>query len=405
METKKLLRDVFRDFASKGEKVILNTYINTMNLYKKSNRLVIILETDSIIPLEEMIEFENFIKVTFKIREVNLNIKYNKDLNINIVELWDSITKVMAYKHITTKAILKDSIPEINNNALTVLLKVKGADILNKRGLDKELENLIKSYYDIDLRVKYVENEEKSTDETAYMEYKIANEKAVITETLAQIHVVKHEEKKAVSEESIEETEEKSQVILGRSEKFREAPTKVKDLSVDSGRVVLLGEVISVDSRELKNGKILLLFDLYDETSTITCKAFLENEKAKEIIQRVKDSKGIKLEGNVQYDPYAKEIGVISNHIVEQELPAKAKRQDNAKVKRVELHMHTQMSQMDAMTSAKDLIKRAMSWGMKSIAITDHGVVQAFPEAHKLLGRDNPDMKVIYRSRSLLCTR
>jgi len=65
-------------------------------------------------------------------------------------------------------------------------------------------------------------------------------------------------------------------------------------------------------------------------------------------------------------------------------------------VKRVELHMHTQMSQMDAMTSAADLIKRAMSWGMKSIAITDHGVVQSFPEAHKLLGRDNPDMKIIF---------
>ncbi len=74
----------------------------------------------------------------------------------------------------------------------------------------------------------------------------------------------------------------------------------------------------------------------------------------------------------------------------------KQERKDEAKVKRVELHMHTQMSQMDGMTSAKDLIKRAMKWGMTSIAITDHGVVQAFPEAHKLLGFDNPDMKVIY---------
>ena len=74
----------------------------------------------------------------------------------------------------------------------------------------------------------------------------------------------------------------------------------------------------------------------------------------------------------------------------------KVVRKDNSEIKRVELHMHNKMSQMDAMSSAADLIKRAMSWGMKSIAITDHGVVQAFPEAHKLLGRNNSDMKVIY---------
>ena len=86
----------------------------------------------------------------------------------------------------------------------------------------------------------------------------------------------------------------------------------------------------------------------------------------------------------------------MANTIIETEGLKKTTRQDNAEVKRVELHMHTQMSQMDAMTSAKDLIKRAMKWGMKSIAITDHGVVQAFPEAHKMLGYDNPDMKIIY---------
>ena len=95
-------------------------------------------------------------------------------------------------------------------------------------------------------------------------------------------------------------------------------------------------------------------------------------------------------------DTFSNELTVMANTIVEAEGLKKVTRQDNSEVKRVELHMHTQMSQMDAMTSAKDLIKRAMKWGMKSIAITDHGVVQAFPEAHKLLGYDNPDMKIIY---------
>ena len=106
--------------------------------------------------------------------------------------------------------------------------------------------------------------------------------------------------------------------------------------------------------------------------------------------------KGVKIYGNSGYSKFSGEIEVIANTIVESGGLKKAIRMDNAEMKRVELHMHTKMSQMDAMTSATDLIKRAMSWGMKSIAITDHGVVQAFPEAHKLLGRDNPDMKIIY---------
>ena len=108
------------------------------------------------------------------------------------------------------------------------------------------------------------------------------------------------------------------------------------------------------------------------------------------------EAKAVKISGTAQFDPFAKEIGVISNVIVEVPAKKKQERMDYAETKRVELHMHTQMSQMDGMTSATDLIKRAMKWGWKSIAITDHGVVQAFPEAHKLLGRDNPDMKVIY---------
>ena len=90
------------------------------------------------------------------------------------------------------------------------------------------------------------------------------------------------------------------------------------------------------------------------------------------------------------------ELTVMAYTILETERPKKEIRMDNSEEKRVELHMHTKMSQMDGMTSAKDLIKRAMKWGMKSIAITDHGVVQAFPEAHKLLGFDNHDIKIIY---------
>ena len=177
---------------------------------------------------------------------------------------------------------------------------------------------------------------------------------------------------------------------------IKEPLVKVIDLSVDSGKICLDGEIINMDSRELKSGKLLITFDLYDGSSTITCKVFAEAEKAGAMKGRLKGAKGVKVAGTAQYDPFAKELGVIANVIIESTGIKRAERKDNSEVKRVELHMHTQMSQMDGISATKDLIKRAMKWGMKSIAITDHGVVQAFPDAHKLLGRDNPDMKVLY---------
>ena len=189
---------------------------------------------------------------------------------------------------------------------------------------------------------------------------------------------------------------EDTPLILGTSINITEPLVTVENLSAEDGKVSLDGEVIFMEDRELKSGKTLLSFDLYDGTSTMTCKAFLNKENAKKVIKRIKNAKGIKIAGNAQMDNFSNELTVMANTIIESTGVKKEIRQDNAEVKRVELHMHTQMSQMDAMTSAKDLIKRAMKWGMKSIAITDHGVVQSFPEAHKLLGYDNPDMKVIY---------
>ena len=193
-----------------------------------------------------------------------------------------------------------------------------------------------------------------------------------------------------------EEADEDTPLILGKNMNITAPLVKVADLGVEDGQVSLDGEIIFMEDRELKNGKTLLSFDLYDGSSTMTCKAFLPKESAKKIIKRLGKVKGIKIEGNAQMDSFSNELTVMANTIIEGNGVKKEIRQDNAEVKRVELHMHTKMSQMDAVTSAEDLIKRAIKWGMKSIAITDHGVVQAFPEAYHLVGDDNPDIKIIY---------
>ena len=192
------------------------------------------------------------------------------------------------------------------------------------------------------------------------------------------------------------EEDDSSPLILGNSLTINEPLVKIKDLGVDDKKVSLEGEVINSEDRELKSGRVLYSFDLYDGTSTLTCKAFLDKKNAKKVMGRVKNAKAIKIAGTAQMDSFSHEQTVMAYTILEIEPPKKEIRMDNAEEKRVELHMHTKMSQMDGMTSATDLIKRAMKWGMKSIAITDHGVVQAFPEAHKLLGFDNHDIKIIY---------
>ena len=194
------------------------------------------------------------------------------------------------------------------------------------------------------------------------------------------------------------ELEEDTPLIYGRNINLKTNIIKVEDISPEDDMAAISGEIVSgtIEEKELKSGKFLVSFNVYDGTSTISCKIFLKPEEKDKVVNRLNSAKGVKLEGKSGISNFTHELEIMANVVIETDGIKKQIRQDLAEVKRVELHMHTQMSQMDAMTSATDLIKRAMKWGWKSIAITDHGVVQAFPEAHKLLGVDNPDMKVIY---------
>ena len=166
--------------------------------------------------------------------------------------------------------------------------------------------------------------------------------------------------------------DENSPLILGMNENIKEPLIKIQDLNVDSGNVCIDGEVIAMESKETKSGKIILSIDIYDGSSTMTCKCFLTKENQKKVIGKIENSKGIKLAGRAQMDTFTNEITIMANTIVTSTGIKRETRMDNAEVKRVELHMHTKMSQMDGVSEATDLIKRAMKWGMKSIAITDH---------------------------------
>ncbi len=168
---------------------------------------------------------------------------------------------------------------------------------------------------------------------------------------------------------------------------------KIADLSPEQNEIILKGKVSNYENRETKNGGFLISFDMYDGTSSINVKAFLKANEFGEVNPKMKSVKAVRIVGTYEYNNFSKEFGVIANSIEESNFE-EVKRMDNAEEKRVELHLHTQMSQMDAVTSATDLIKCAIRWGHKAIAITDHGVAQSFPEAKK--AAKDSDIKVIY---------
>ena len=421
-EAKKTIREIFSDYSN--ETNLLNSIIKNINIYNKTNKIILEIYTEEVIKLKELVDFEKYLKNRFAIEFVDTIIEYKEGIELpDIQSDWKIIAAYMANRHPITRPILSGSIAEVDEGKLNVILSYKGADLMNSRGFDKELADLIKNLYGKTYVVKYIENineeELKKNEERALEAQKIAILRAQ-QEAQAAIDA-ENEQKEAINnpknesidskavqntevstvaqenkEEPLPEPEEKSPVILGRNANIKENVVNVNDLTVDSGKVQLVGEILNTDSRELKSGKFLVTFDLYDGTSTITCKAFVEAEKVKNVMGRLKDAKGVKLSGTAQFDPFAKELGVIANVIVETPGKKKVERMDFSKEKRVELHMHTQMSQMDGMTSATDLIKRAVKWGMKAIAITDHGVVQSFPEAHKLLEKTKDDIKIIY---------
>lgn len=403
-EKAKTIQDVFRDYETVGE--IQKAQILKVNIYKKTNKLEINLFSQNYIEIKELLEFEKYLMARFLIENVIIQIQYSQEIEIPTIQSeWKDIMVYMAHKYPLTKVLLQKSKIEIEESNLKVILPVKGADFLQARGFDKILEETIKNLYAKSYKVEYIEKLEKETIQEIERKSKLT-EKFAIEKASQELQEMAQETKEELKEEQpplpeenlppMPEIEEKSPVIIGRNGNIREEIVKVEDISIDSGKIALEGEIINLDSRELKSGKFLVLYDVYDGTSTITCKSFVEAEKVKNVLARLKETKAIKLGGTAQFDPFAKELGVIANVVIEVPPKKKAERMDKAEEKRVELHLHTQMSQMDAVTSATDLIKRAMKWGWKSIAITDHGVVQSFPEAHKLLGRDNKDMKVIY---------
>ncbi len=166
----------------------------------------------------------------------------------------------------------------------------------------------------------------------------------------------------------------------------------------EMGEILFRGKVLNVETREIRNEKTIIIYSVTDFTDTITVKMFVRNEQLPDILGEVKSGAFLKIKGVTTIDKYDGELTIGSVFGIKKIPDFTETRKDTAPEKRVELHCHTKMSDMDGVSEVKDIVKRAHDWGHKAIAITDHGVVQSFPDANhyiETLDKDDP-FKVIY---------
>ncbi|MCI7323437.1 MAG: PolC-type DNA polymerase III [Lachnospiraceae bacterium] len=182
-------------------------------------------------------------------------------------------------------------------------------------------------------------------------------------------------------------------VLYGRD--FEEEPITIDKIDGPIGEVVIRGQILTVDTREIRGEKTIIIFSMTDFTDTIVLKVFTRNEDVKELLSGISAGKFIKVKGVATIDKFDSDLTIGSIVGIKKTADFRTMRMDNSAVKRVELHCHTKMSDMDGVSDVKDIVKRAMKWGHKAIAITDHGDVQAFPDANHTV-EGNEDFKVIY---------
>lgn len=375
-------------------------------------------------------------------RLITLTVKFNGLVERNT--LFDTeklITKALAYHtvikpHFPTElfsadyfpqlyAAVRRDIPSINgtlnnaevrfeNNTLTINLLNGGKTLLDSKGFDKALIKLISEEFNLYISVNYTgtfEVEENSEEYKAAIQdaqEKINRENLQKAAEFYQEEVEtaekreeKHAENTTVEIEVREGKFATPQIIqssirplYGRSIRGKMIP--ISSISGDSGRIVVWGDVFDIEKKVTKSGdKNIFTIDITDYTGSTTAKVF-NSIKESAVIDNIKKGDTIVVQGDVEYDKYAGELVVNARSIG---TAPKVKVVDNAEKKRVELHMHTNMSQMDAVTSAGDLVNRAYQWGHKAVAITDHGVAQAFPDAMKAADKINKDeekIKIIY---------
>ncbi len=410
----KTLEEIFCSLVTGGEvspRVARGT-VTKATIHNDVRLITFYVDFPELLPREEM---HNAEKTYGKLLDASVCIMPHFGAGLFTADYFPQLYAAVRRETPSINGTLNNADVRLDGDLLVIEMHNGGKALLDAKNFDGLLRERIKHEFDMEVRVKYTGTFEIDTKSDEYKQVIESANKQIKREKLQKAADFFKEEEEiaetirerqaedAVTEIEIREGSFLTPQILrssvrplyGRS--IRGKMTPIKTLSDGTKGAVVWGDVIETEKRITKNNKnAIITIDISDYTGSITAKVFC-GVKESEALDSLKAGKTIVVSGNVEYDEFLKEVVLNAFSIGTAE---KIKVVDKVETKRVELHMHTNMSQMDALTPAGTLVQRAYDWGHKAVAITDHGVAQAFPDAMKqaetIKYKLGGDIKVIY---------
>ncbi len=372
-----------------------DAYVEKLSVSKSTKILQADVSSKSLIPnrYKALMEKDIFDAVSVA-QQVKLNIRYDIEDKSpkNVFDfIWNDAVSVLSEESPVCGCVFDDCEIEEDDGKIVIYTGHNSAFYLYKKGVDKYLTDRIRDEFGVNVPVVF-KNKKVTEEEQQDYKKKHENYERQLIESIMTEKATAETAKETAKAEEVKAGIENG-IIMGR-DPIKDEPIKIKNTRTEGEKVVIQGEIFNIEEREIKGDRYIVSFDITDGSDSTTVK-FFTDKSAYDCDGGIKSAlKGayVKVKGEVQYDKYAKEIVIMSRNIVKADRPPA--RMDTSEEKRVELHLHTTMSTMDAVTGMKEYVKRAAKWGHKAIAVTDHGVVQAYPEAMDAAEANN--IKVIY---------
>ena len=352
-----------------------NGDITSFTVSRQDRELAVGLNLESFIDYSIIENSQNQIARAMELKKVHINPRFPKsEFSLDNIE---RILEYVRHESPAANGFFDGCEAELEDRTLTLCLKKGGKDVLESQKVDRAIANKIYELFDLDFVVIFLEVQAFDIEK--------AVQKAV-EERRAEEQHKKEEEEKNVNHELWDELpvfKDTLKKIYGKA--IHEKPKNIADVSTEDGYITVWGDVLKTEVRETKRGTSKIFdFDISDYTSSITVKMFDDKRVIDPLVEKINEAGTLVISGGYQFDTFSNQYVLRPYAIASIK---KAEKTDDEPEKRIELHMHTSLSEMDAISSPTALVKQAIKWGHEAVAITDHGVVQALPEAYAASGK------------------